>query len=68
MQNARDHYQSHREFGRELSNNTSAGPSSGTAAHLVHPILSTKAAATNAAAQTGGGNNISIFKNFIQQY
>lgn len=43
---------------------------------MVHPILSTKAAAvasSNASAggngnASGQGNNISIFKNFIQQY
>ena len=31
---------------------------------MVHPILSTKAA-NNPANQSNGGNNISIFKNFI---
>ena len=72
MQAARDHYQSHREFGRELSNNnhqTNMGASSAVQNHVVHPILSTKAASgSTGPGGVNNGSNISIFKNFIQQY
>ena len=62
-----DNYQSHREFGRDLSNTAGGSAAQHTQLHghqlMVHPILSTKAAAA-----TNTGNNISIFKNFISQY
>jgi hypothetical protein len=60
-----DNYQSHREFGRDLSNTGAQHTQLHGHQLMVHPILSTKAAAAN----TGNsGNNISIFKNFISQY
>ncbi len=72
-----DHYQSHRELGRDLSNNTASGVgqshqgSSGLGSTLVQPILSTKAAGVNHPMGGGVGSgtaNMNIFKNFISQY
>ncbi len=81
MQAARDHYQSHREFGRDLSNPGAAQQQQQPMQpSIVHPILSTKAAGSsvmnqavaaqyqNNGQQPSSGNNISIFKNFISQY
>ena len=52
QQTAKDHYQSHREFGRDLSNNAHNGS-----------VLNAKIINTTT---NQGSNNVSIFKNFIQ--
>ena len=52
----KDHYQSHREFGRDLSNNHNQ--TSTLSAKIANPISST----------TNQASNVSLFKNFIAQY
>lgn len=56
---SKEHYQSHREFGRDLSNNGQNTSQSIVNTKVVGHIQST----TNQA-----GNNVSLFKNFISQY
>jgi hypothetical protein len=56
MQN--DHYQSHREFGREIS----SGNHNQTTVTVNAKIMNTNNGATQQ------NNNVSQFKNFISQY
>ena len=52
----KDHYQSHREFGRDLSNNHNQ--SSNLNAKIANPM----------SCVTNQASNVSLFKNFIAQY
>lgn len=54
------HYQSHREFGKEISNHTAAGTRNGS--------HSTKVSNAPPAPGLGSSHNASLFKNFMSQY